>query len=92
MDGIPSERLSASLPPSACKIMNSHKGVGDPFVYAFHLSLLSDKERQRGAGRKDEERTGSNIIEAEIEALGLRCPALVSVMDEVRRKWPPSSR
>lgn len=88
MDGIPSERLSASLPPSACKIMNSHKGAGDPLVYTFHLSLLCDREKQSGVERKDEVQTGSNIIEAAIEALGPRCPALVSIMDEVRRKWP----
>lgn len=88
MDGIPSERLSASLPPSAYKIMNSHKEVGDPLVNTFHLSLLRDRERQSGVARKDEVQTGSNIVETEIGALGPRCPALVSIMDEVRRKWP----
>lgn len=37
-----SEHLSVSFPPSVCKIMDSHKGVGDPLLYTFHLSLLYD--------------------------------------------------
>lgn len=65
-----------------CKIMNSLKRVGDPLLYTFHLSLLCDRERQRGVERKGEVQTGSNIIETEIEALGLHCPVLVSIMDE----------
>lgn len=68
---------SLSLPPSVCKIMNSRKGVGDPLLYTFHLSLLCDRKRQRGAEREDEIQTGSNIIETDIEALGpLHCARL----------------
>lgn len=35
-----------------------------------------------------EYRLGSNIAETKIEALGPRCPVLISIMDGVRRKWP----
>lgn len=69
MYGIPSEHLSVSFPPSLCKIMNSHEGVGDPLSYCSHLSLLCDREKQCGVKKKDEVQTGSNITETEIEVL-----------------------
>lgn len=63
--------------PSVRKIMNSPKGAGDLLLYTLHLSSLCVIERQSGVEIKDEVQTGSNIIEAETEALGLRCPALI---------------
>lgn len=74
-----------SPPPWECKIMNSHKGEGDPRSFSLNPSLLCDEERGRMEQRKNNEvQNGSNIPkQLRPNSLRLVCQNQLLKMDEV---------